>query len=746
MRIQRLTGTGGRVLCFVMIIAAALSVGALPAGAQDLVVYDDALASDFADWSWAVHDLANPAPTAAGNRSIAFEADGWTGLYFHANTPLDLADWEALELSVHGGSAGGQAFRLVLQMGSTSLGEIAVAPPSAGGWELRTLDFRAAGMTVGSFDGIIFQDTTGGDQPTVFLDEISLLRDDSSSPTPTSVAVMVDPGADRRPINPEIYGVAFGDPSQIAAVGYPVRRWGGNAVSRYNWRSAVHNTASDYFFQNIVDNVADPALLPHGSSSDLFVDETLAAGADVLMTAPAIGWTPLDERVKKWAFSVSTYGPQLGDECSFYAPSPPPWCSADSGDGTCDPAVNTTGFCSPQGLIVGNDPADTSQAITPSYVADWVQHLISRVGTADQGGVRYWAIDNEPMLWNSTHRDIFPDPLTYDELWSRTLGYATAIKSADPSAQVLGPVVWGWCAYYTSASDAAFPNGSCMDGPDRQAHGGLPLLEWYLQQVCDAASSTGVRPIDYLDIHFYPQGGVAGLAGSSSEDPVTAARRLRSVRELWDPAYTSESWIGQPIYLIPRLRAWIDARCPGVGLAVTEYKWGADDGASSALAHAEVLALFGREGVDLATRWVAPEAGSRVEDAFEIFLDYDGAGGRVAGDSVRATSDAPDALGSYGIAGGDGALWVLLINRETVPLETEVTVSGGLQPGDAPVYRFAGASPLALASTVAIPAGSPFTLELPARSVSLVVAQTSAGIFVDGFESGDLTAWSTTSP
>ncbi|MEM9598072.1 MAG: glycoside hydrolase family 44 protein, partial [Acidobacteriota bacterium] len=461
---------------------------------------------------------------------------------------------------------------------------------------------------------------------------------------------------------------------------------------------------------------------------------------------PTIGWTPLDPREKKWAFSVNAYGPQLGDECSFYAPNPPPWCTADSGDGTCDPAVNTTGFCTPDGLIEGNDPGDTSQPVGPSYVEDWVRHVVSRVGTAAQGGVRYWALDNEPMLWNSTHRDIRTTPVTYDELWSRTLDYSSAIRAADPTAEVLGPVVWGWCAYFTSAADVG--DGSCVDGPDRQAHDGLPLLEWYLREICAEEASTGTRPVDYLDLHFYPQGGVAGLADSSSEDPATAARRLRAVRELWDPSWVSESWVAEPVYLIPRLRSWIDQRCPGVGLAITEYRWGADDGASSALAHAEVLALFGREGVDLATRWVAPDPGSKVEDAFELFLDYDGAGSSVAGESVRATSDAPDGLGTYAVRGDGGELWVLLINRDTQPLEADVTVQGGLVAGSAPIYRFDSSNPLGAAGTVAVGGASPFTLVLPPRSVSLVAATGIGGgeIFADGFESGNASAWSFVSP
>lgn len=722
---------------------------AVPAGSQNLVIYDDDLATGFQNWSWAVNNFANTDPVAVGVRSIAFEPDAWGGIFFRADVPLDLADWSAVRVWIHGGPSGGQGIRLYLQLGGDVLGEVVLSPAPAGAWEQRTLDLRAAGLAVGAFDGVVFQDTTGGDQPTLYLDHVELLEDTSPPPPPTPVAVTVDPNADRRPISPLIYGVAFGDAARLAEVGYPIRRWGGNSVTRYNWRVAVHNTASDYFFQNIVDSVVDPALLPEGSSSDVFVDETLSAGAEVMMTAPTLGWTPDEERIKKWAFSVATYGEQLEDECSFYNPNPPPWCTADSGDGTCDPAVNTTGFCSADGRIVGNDPQDTSQPVTTTFVSDWIDHLVSRVGTAADGGVRFWALDNEPMLWDSTHRDVFPTPLDYDGLWSRTLEYGSAIKAADPSAQVLGPVVWGWCAYFSSASDAAFPNGSCVDGPDRQAHGGLPLLEWYLEQACSAEQESGVRPVDYLDVHFYPQGSnVAALGGSAGEDPATAALRLRSVRELWDPTYVSESWINQPIALIPLLRSWVDARCPGVKLALTEYRWGADDGASSALAHAEVLAIFGREGLDLATRWVAPEPFSRVEDAFRVFLDYDGAGARVDGDSVRATSDGPDALGSYAIAGPAGELWVLLINRDTLPLEATVDASGLTQAGDWPVYRYDGTTPLAAAGTVTVSAaGASFVLELPARSVTLVAARTTAGaIFSDGFESGDLAAWSSAPP
>ena len=85
--------------------------------------------------------------------------------------------------------------------------------------------------------------------------------------------------------------------------------------------------------------------------------------------------------------------------------------------------------------------------------------------------MRYYALDNEPMLWNSTHRDVHPAPLTYDEIWQRTVTYASAIKAQDPAAKILGPVTWGYCDLFGSAAD------NCLDGDDRAAHGGTPFVQ-----------------------------------------------------------------------------------------------------------------------------------------------------------------------------------------------------------------------------------------------------------------------------
>jgi hypothetical protein len=520
----------------------------------------------------------------------------------------------------------------------------------------------------------------------------------ASAAAAAMITVTIDPEADRHPISQLIFGVNFGDDAQAARLHWPVRRWGGNGVTRYSWQDDVANHASDWFFYNLPNANSNPQRLPDGSASDVFADATRVAGGEPLITVPAIGWTPID-RTRRWGFSVAKYGPQQATECTVtgYAS----WCNPDAGNGN-----------RPDGTpIAGNDPRDTSRAIDPSFVTAWLAHLARRTGTAGNGGVHLYALDNEPTLWNSTHRDVHPQPTTYDELWQRTQLYAAAIKAQDPDALVLGPADWGWCAYFFSAADG------CQAGSDAQAHGNLALTEWYLQQVADYQAAHGVRLLDYLDVHYYPQ--AAGVALSDDESAATSALRLRSLRGLYDPAYVDESWIGQPVQLIPRMKQWIASRLPGTRLAISEYSWGNDNGPSSALAQAEALAIFGREGVDLATRWVAPAAGSRVEDAFRLYLDYDGKGAKVAGDSVRADSSDASAVGAFAVAGAGARLHLLLFNKDTVSRTVQVQVTGSPSaPLD--LYEFDAVNRFGPAGTTAL-AGGAVTLTLPARSATLAV-------------------------
>ena len=564
-----------------------------------------------------------------------------------------------------------------------------------------TTDIDDGSGTEDTDEGSSTEDTDEGSS-TEDTDEGSSTEDtDEGSSTEDTAAlnahIVVNPESVLNQISPYIYGVNFGSDAQHAELNFPVRRWGGNHTSRYSWEDDVSNRASDWFFLNLPEANADPAALPHGSAADRFIDGTRQFGGTALLTVPTIGWTPLD-RTPRWGFSISKYGNQEQSECS--ATGFPSWCHPDAGNG----------LLSNGEPIADNDPSDTSRPIGKDFVTRWLEHIRSRVGNAGNGGLKFVALDNEPILWSETHRDVHPEPVTYDELWDRTQTYAAAIKAADPDIKIFGPAVWGWCAYFGSA-------GECGGGPDQQAHGGLPLLAWYLEKNCAYEAATGVRLIDYLDIHFYPA--APGVMMSSDESAATSALRLRSLRGLYDETYVDESWIGQPVNLIPRMRGWIDAYCPGTKLAISEYNFGKDHGASSALAQAESLAIFGREGVDLATRWLAPAEGSFVEDAFRMYLDYDGKGGSIVGDSLFVESNAADEVKSYAVRHSDGTLFVLLFNHDTGEKVRDVGLLG-YGDASATLYGFDAQSRFSWLGERQVSNGV-LGLSLPARSATLVI-------------------------
>lgn len=530
---------------------------------------------------------------------------------------------------------------------------------------------------------------------------VGLTLGQMSARLPAAVTLTVDGGAVQGVINPHIYGLNFADEALAADLQLLVNRWGGNATTRYNWQNDTSNRASDWYFENIPNDNSAPHLLPDSASSNQWIDQNVRTGTDSILTVPLIGWTP-KSREYACGFSVSKYGAQAATD---------PW-RPDCGNGLL-PDWTTP--------ITGNAPTDTSAPIDEMFVQDWMAHLIGRYGTAAAGGVRFYNLDNEPMLWNHTHRDVHPQAVGYDELRDLTVQYAAAIKAADSAAQTLGPVVWGWTAYFYSAKDQE-PGGAWWNNPqDRNAHGGVPLVPWYLQQLAAYEQAHGVRILDYLDLHYYPQ--ASGVALSAAGDAATQARRLRATRSLWDSTYVDESWINEPVQLIPRMRDWVDTNYPGTKLAITEYNFGGHEHINGALAQAEVLGIFGREGVDLATLWDPPTFDQPAAFAFRMYRNVDGAGGQFGNLSLAASSSAPDTLSIFAAQRStDLAMTLMVVNKTAVSQTANVQLSGFTPDLTAAVYQYSAQDTSQIVTLPAQPVtASGFTAVVPANSITLFV-------------------------
>ena len=661
----------------------------------DLPVYADSLVPGWQDWSWSITaDFANPAPLHGGALSLAVTfTQGWDGLQLgYHGVQLDVSAYDTLRFYIHGGVSGGQ--QITLQVGSLEQ----IVTPTAGAWTQVDISLLPLG-TPRSIGTIVWWNDTASPQPIFYLDDIAFV--DSGLPTPTPPApgqgplLSVDAARNQHLISPYIYGMNFASEELAADLRLPVRRWGGNSTSRYNWQNDTTNTGSDWYFENVAEDT---------NAAGLFVDQDRRTGTKTLMTVPLIGWVakrrpaghPYD-----CGFSIDKYGHQQDADWTW--------------DPDCGNGVLTNGT-----PITGNDPLDTSIAITPTFVANWVNHLTDIYGTAGQGGVMFYDLDNEPMLWNSTHRDVHPDPTSYDEMRDRTWAYAAALKAADPSAQTLGPVVWGWCAYFYSAADG------CGPGADHQAHGNTDFVEWYLQQMKAYQDVHAVRILDYVDIHYYPQ--ADGVALSPAGNAATQQLRLRSTRSLWDPVYTDESWIDQPVNLIPRMKTWVASNYPGTKLAITEYNWGALDHINGALAQADVLGIFGREGLDLATLWAPPDSDQPGAYAFRMYRNYDEADSAFGETSIHAASADQEQLSIYAARRDSAsALTLILINKTAAPLISDLTLSNFTPAASAQVYRYSAANLAAIVRAADQPVSAAgFTATYPANSITLVVIPTAA--------------------
>jgi len=487
------------------------------------------------------------------------------------------------------------------------------------------------------------------------------------------LTLTIDVAAGRHTISDDIYGMNFADEALAVELRLPVNRRGGNSTTRYNWLNDTYNTGSDWYFENIPESNTNTSALSNGSAADRFVEQNLRTGTRSILTIPLIGWVAKQRRENHpfdCGFKVSKYGSQD---------------SVDSWDTDCGNGLHNGSN------LTGNAPTDTSVATTTTFVSNWISHLTGRYGTTANGGVSYYNLDNEPMLWNSTHRDIHPAPTSYDELRDRTYLYAPLIKAVDPTAKTLGPVLWGWTAYFYSAQDAA-GGGSWWDTrPDRKAHGDIPFVPWYLQQMQAYEQQHGLRILDYLDLHYYPQ--ASGISLTTAGNATTQALRLRSTRSLWDATYLDESWIKDTVRLIPRMREWVSANYPGTKLAITEYNWGGLENINGALAQADVLGIFGREGLDLATLWGPPDSTQPGAFAFRIFRNYDGAGHGFGETSVQAVSSNNSTLSVYAAQRTvDKALTVVIINKQTTTQTGVVTLAGFSLPDVAAVYRYSAAN------------------------------------------------------
>ncbi len=490
------------------------------------------------------------------------------------------------------------------------------------------------------------------------------------------------------PISPFVYGIN----SQQSGDARPsVRRMGGNRQTAYNWELNASNAGNDY--QHSSDDWPCTNLgykdcdVPGAQFID-FVAENQQRGEASLVTIPMVDYASAD---KRGSVKEADKAPSKRWVRSF--------------------AKNPAG------------PSDKPDLTDGKVFQDeFVRTLVKRFGPAKKGGVRFYSLDNEPALWPLTHPRVHPEHTTYKEMAERTEATASMITEIDPSAEVLGAVAFGWSEFMslTSAPDE-----------DKQYE---TYLAYFLETAKKLEQKYHRRLVHVLDVHWYPE--VRGQKRITEDDVShkTIDARLAAPRSLWDPTFREKSWIvdqwQKPIRLIPWLEELVEKHYPGTKISLTEYNYGTGDHVSGGLAQADVLGIFGREGLYLGDYWgngagVGPLP-KYIEAAFALYRNYDGKGGSFGDTAVFAQGDIEKAsVYAATDTKRPGRLTIVVINKDQRHnYQAAIKLSAGKAAcTSAEAYRFDASSPEIRALPAVQITGGMLSAPIPALSATLFACE-----------------------
>jgi hypothetical protein len=552
-------------------------------------------------------------------------------------------------------------------------------------------------------------------------------------------ARQLDPPASPVPVSPYVYGV-----NSFAAwnttTHWGLLRWGGDGMTDWNWTNNFTNSASDFCFWQ------------GNEGGGTTLAGTIATGTTSVQTAQTNGWAslvtvPIVDFVASSAVTNNVWS----------GSNPPcpgtPSCSSGTGNGDAMNVGNIT-FASQNAssnAFVANHPTKGSAYCTsttgscavdttgPVYQDEFVNYMKATYGS---GAPVFFSLDNEPNYWPSTHPEIWPftgtpgcgtsGTVTFDDIVTRDTTYAQAVKKAWPTTKTFGPIV---------AQDGVIYGGDYSD-PNLPT----PFADYYLGKMAAASATAGQPLLDVFDVHYYTSNG-------------STSQCVQVPRMFWDPTFKDFTaaqtdsidfgWSGQndyfddslyPRQMIPRLLGKIATAYAGnataaPGLSFSEYNPGCETSIEGGVAEADLLGIFGREGVYAATAWplqAVTTSGALTNylvAAYDAYRNYDGKGGTVGDTTVRATTTDVESTSVYAFAhsGDPSAVDVVGINKTSAAITVNVGVAHAPALSSAALYQLAGGKVGVVAVAGNAPAlvcgasGCTFELTLPALSVTTVV-------------------------
>lgn len=440
--------------------------------------------------------------------------------------------------------------------------------------------------------------------------------------------ITIDVDEDRTEISPLIYGIN----GHASIEGITSVRQGGNRLSTYNWENNLSNAGKDY--SNITDSYLSGSDVPAEYVTNFL---STHSGLYSLVTLQCGGY--------------------VASNRTGAAIAPPPsasWFKTEiSKEGEILPYPNI------QDSVV--------------YMDEFISYVTNKEGKAGDGGPNAYSIDNEPDLWSSTHSIMHPAKARYSEVFTKSAKVGHMVKRLDPKAEVVGPALGGFKAIQ-----------NLEEAPDRSSYSKW-FLEEYLKAMKAASDTAGIRLLDVVDVHWYPEDRpwsvrVVDLGGENTVEELTLPRvnegRMQAPRALWDSTFINTTWIPvDKIQLIPRLKKMINNEFPGTKIGFTEFKFGAEFHYSGGIALADVLGIFGREGVYMAQKWDGLD--SYAQSAYELYLDYDGVGSQYGKIAVKAQSNNNELFSTFASLDDENRLHIIVLNKYSNDTTLSMEINNG---------------------------------------------------------------------
>jgi hypothetical protein len=362
----------------------------------------------------------------------------------------------------------------------------------------------------------------------------------------------------------------------------------------------------------------------------------------------------------------------------------------------------------------------------------------------EPNGVKFYNLDNEPDLWSNgaqgaTHPEVHPAKPTCLEIKDKGAAMSYIVKNVDPNAQILGPVSYGFAGYldFQGASDWNTVKGT------------RPwFISYYLDEMRITSNLCERRLLDALDVHWYPEAqdgqGHRILENISTNQMYNA--RMQAPRTLWDDGYVytnmtypngevswlNDNWTEQYLPLIPRLKDDIKNYYPDTNLAITEYAYGPETHWSTGIATADVLGIFGKYGVYIATYW---GGGDYVDAAIKIYRNYDGNHSTFGDVNVFASISNKVDSSIYASVFDDYTceMHLIVINKNiSNPISGTFNITSPQNFTSGRVWKFDNSSST-ISETTAISSitGNSFTYTVPKTSVCHIVLQADSPMMWD---------------